>query len=257
MIQFRCVPARGGEKPIIDCWVEALVGRWIIACRIMPAYSTREPVIGEIRIFPEEPQRQHVGQWSAETRGIRAQAPAGGITKKIIAKIDLRERASIFDELLCTLSRGDWSLHPLHPEMTQQAIDAFSAPQERQRTPKNVSRLAIAARSRRGRRRTVSDIELARMAQDYITLLRLKKYHVARTIKKRYRLKTEGQVRMRLLRAKERGLIARFHDDRAMVTLTPTGRAILYGAERDQLMTVSEAAHIKAELQPIRDEETK
>lgn len=124
-------------------WFEACLGpRWKVAFRL--ANQRGQPVIAEARIFPDEPERYPVGQWSGEY-GAPATVPPGGLTARILRTI----RTQAFRHDLRTItSRWTEKLKDLMPEL-RVAVHSQSPP--------------VPTRGRKGR----TDRELARIAAAY------------------------------------------------------------------------------------------
>ena len=91
-------------------WVEIpTAGRWMIAFRLVNQQG--QPVIGEVRVFPDEPGKRPAGRWSGEY-GVTARVPPGGVTARVLRTI----RIETFKTLLRTIVRkwgkalGDYDL---------------------------------------------------------------------------------------------------------------------------------------------------
>jgi hypothetical protein len=79
-----------GMVRITDAWVEVpLRDGWVAAYRIVNDGGT--PVVGEVRVFPDEPDRKNHGQWSGELLGVRAKVPHGGITLRLLREVRLKK----------------------------------------------------------------------------------------------------------------------------------------------------------------------
>jgi hypothetical protein len=71
-----------------NLWIERdLGGGWVAAYRIGAASGS--PVVAEVRVFPNEPDRQP-GEWSAEWHGVHAALPVGGLTGRVLKRVTLR-----------------------------------------------------------------------------------------------------------------------------------------------------------------------
>src|SRR5688572_17617593 len=58
-----------------EAWVEVPINKdWLAAYR-MVIQGGAAPVIAEMRVFPNEPNRDQGGRWSAEYLGIKAKVP--------------------------------------------------------------------------------------------------------------------------------------------------------------------------------------
>lgn len=79
------------EKATEETWLELPLpgGEWIAAYRLMPE-DGRE-VVAELRVFPNEPGRPRVGQWSAERLGNSAQVPPGGLGARLLRTVKVAD----------------------------------------------------------------------------------------------------------------------------------------------------------------------
>jgi hypothetical protein len=75
-----------GTTVVADAWVETSLGSdWVAALRLTLQRGTL--VIAEVRVFPDEPKRRHLGRWSAEWRGSAAPVPKGGLRMRLLRKL--------------------------------------------------------------------------------------------------------------------------------------------------------------------------
>jgi hypothetical protein len=88
---------------IEDLWLEVPIrdGEWLAAYRVLSQNGT--PVIGEVRLFPNERNRQRTGEWSGVLLGPRAKVPAGGVTHRLLRELrvghHLAEMGKIFENI--------------------------------------------------------------------------------------------------------------------------------------------------------------
>lgn len=77
---------RYGLVNVANAWVEMPLGvGWVAALRLTLQHGTL--VVAEIRVFPDEPKRPHLGRWSAEWRGSAAPVPRGGLRMRLLRKL--------------------------------------------------------------------------------------------------------------------------------------------------------------------------
>ena len=224
-------------------WITVRVERaWTAAYRMMPDRRTRLPVIAEIRIFPFELSRPVStignGRWSADDiemgadqvpmeRGVKAYlaVPTRGITSRVLKAVRLGDRVSVVNEFLAELAemrRQRGTADQIGPDAL---LDAFRLPPVVPYAPRRGPA--------RGRPPQLSDTDYARVARDYLAALNRRSRHAARDVAKKHRLRSAAQVRMRVLRAKQRGLVARQPQERALM-LTEAGQAALASGQREK-----------------------
>lgn len=72
-----------------SAWFEMPLGpRWIVAFRLTPQRG--QPVISEVRVYPDEPKNYGPGRWSGEY-GAPATVPRGGLTSRILRMIRTKQ----------------------------------------------------------------------------------------------------------------------------------------------------------------------
>lgn len=82
----------------LSVWVEMpLTARWLVAFRL--ANQRGQPVIAEVRVFPDEPGKRPAGRWSGEYGAITTRVPPGGITARLLRTI----RTQTFKRMLRTI----------------------------------------------------------------------------------------------------------------------------------------------------------
>jgi hypothetical protein len=80
-------------------WLEVPLGpKWLVAYRLVS--QAGQPVVAEVRVFPQEPGRQVAGRWSGEWRGINARVPRGGITARLLREVRIGEHGKRLQEIL-------------------------------------------------------------------------------------------------------------------------------------------------------------
>ena len=196
------------ELHISETWVESPLGAdWIAAYRIVADHGV--PVIGEVRIFPNEDEHPKAGSWSGEYVA-RPVVPSGGLTRRVLDQIKLTEPMSKAGEFM-------------------ERIRAFAAPQLERR-----GLATTKARRRRGRKGH-GDLFYAQVARDYVAAVEAGSSSPATDVARRRRLGANGPARIRdlLHEARRRGFLTPAPvRGRRGGDLTPQGRAILdAGAE--------------------------
>src|SRR6185312_4155367 len=95
---------RGRQRITVrDAWFETPIDNdWIAAYRLVPG-PQGEPLIGELRVFPNERiAGRPLGVWSAELLGSRVTLPDGGLSADVLRSIrlgDVRVAAPEFSQL--------------------------------------------------------------------------------------------------------------------------------------------------------------
>jgi hypothetical protein len=124
-------------------WFEASIApRWRVAMRL--ANQRGQPVIAEVRVFPDEPGTRPPGRWSGNY-GALAVIPPGGVTARVLRMI----RTQAFRRDLFKI-RSRWPDELRQLEAIAPSVPPPPAP-------------SSTTRGRKGR----SDRELARMASTY------------------------------------------------------------------------------------------
>jgi hypothetical protein len=208
------VPRTVAGKVIRDFWIEGPVGKsrrphhvasqWIYALRI--THDNRgQPVIGEVRIFPNEvkqPADPTPGRWSAETEGFQARAPRGGITARLMRGFRLRDAVRFLGQVQATLHRDAEAERRQHGEVRspylQDAINQWLVAA----TPP-----ALTPSTHR-RAPGFSDLSCARLAREYAQLIASGKEQPITVLAARYRL-VKSTVKMRIHLARKRGFLTR------------------------------------------------
>ncbi len=127
-----------------EAWLEVeLDGGWIAAYRLMAQEG--RPVVGEVRVFPNESAPREQGRWSAERLGDQAPVPFGGVPARVLRQLRVREHLSLIDDVVEQHQEQSFRLELLDHGFTQVAMEA----------------------GRRGR----SDLFYAEIASAYVRLL--------------------------------------------------------------------------------------
>jgi hypothetical protein len=86
-------------------WLEVPIrdGEWAAAYRVLSQGGT--PVIGEVRLFPNEPNRPHAGEWSGDLLGPKATAPAGGITHRLLRELRVGHHLAEMGKILADVRK--------------------------------------------------------------------------------------------------------------------------------------------------------
>ncbi len=214
------VPTGGPSQPleVEDLWLEQVLQgeEWIAAVRVVVGES-EQPVIGELRIFPNEGRSlAFAGRWSAELLGTHARSvPRGGLPATIVRRhIEL----SRYERKVRSSFAMAGQLGPLVPaarEFAEYLTEAGFA----QATPKQPGR------SKRGRR-PIPELEYARLARDYVAADSRTGKPIAE-LARMYNQKP-ATIKSRVTRARNRGFLARAEKwGKAGGVLTPKAQAIL------------------------------
>jgi len=186
----------------LSVWFEASIApRWRVAFRL--ANQGGQPVIAEVRVFPDEPGERPAGRWSGEY-GVKTKVPPGGITARVLRQI----RTQTFRRELSAIRKR----HAEHLGELARSDPSFpltSAP-------------SLTTRGRKGR----SDRELARIALAYEAAYASGRPAIA-AVAKAARLSLT-KARDAVHRARTRGLLSPASKrGKGGGLLTPLGREIL------------------------------
>lgn len=186
-----------------DVWVEIELGRgWLAAYRITPSRPSGYAAIGELRILPSDGLPSRPGTWSAEFKGTAAVCPPSGINARVLKAIRLGKLVPAINELLLGMAKyRNLKGGPDALRWSTEIFEPFKAP--------TLAKPRKTKASAAGRPRSITDQELARIAQAYRAALDRSEPNAADSIARRFGLRDADNVRMRVLRdAKKRGLIA-------------------------------------------------
>lgn len=194
-----------------EAWLEVdLDGGWIAAYRLIPQGG--QPVVGEIRVFPNENAPRRAGRWSAERLGSQAPVPFGGIPARVLRQIRLREHLALLDDIV--------EAHQKHQSFRLNLLDHGF---------KQVAREA----GRRGK----SDLFYAEIASAYVDLVgeRDPIPRLRRRLEEKQGLHfADATIRDFVNRARGRGLLTRSPPGRPGGELTSKALALLRGAVADK-----------------------
>jgi hypothetical protein len=181
---------------IEDLWLEVPIrdGSWIAAYRLLPQDGA--PVIGEVRLFPNEQTRSVAGSWSGELLGTRAKVPPGGITHRLLRELRVGHHLSVMGQIFHNIRR-------------QGAEEEFL-------TQHGITRPLVvpAVAGRRRGRKPFPDRFYAELARDYVTAIARGSERPAADVARKRGLRRPDRVRDMLHEARKRGLL----------TPTPVGR---------------------------------
>ena len=196
-----------------DVWLLAdLDTEWQAAYRIVS--QDGRAVVGELRIYPREPQRFHrnqTGFWSGEWLGAQANAPAGGLTATIARRARLGADLLGGKYVVSSLQRRARQEHtksPLSEILVALGIRSLQAPQ--------------VADKRSGQNLR----SCARIAAAYAEACTTSSGRPQKETAERLGLRPE-QVRDAVHRARGLGLLTKTERGRSGGTLTAAGRAAL------------------------------
>ena len=158
----------GISKRIIEVkedWIEAdLDPRWVAAFRVIRD-DRGLPVFGEVRVFPQGKRpTTWRGRWSAEVTGSSAQAPRGGITARLLRRIQTGPSEALLAKASRLFARdAQREKGPLPPYLKDGAAPLLIAAGERvRRHPPTPGR----------GRRPEPDATYAKVADAYVTAFR-------------------------------------------------------------------------------------
>ena len=193
------IPADLVRVMIEDVWVTMPIGEWIVACRLV--MQSGQPVIGEVRVFPKDPDFWEEGgismnsqfgrkiplHWNAELLGLGAQnVPAGGITRTFLRDIPLGEAKKEIGLFVKTARQL-----PQFKAFFQLFARAMTPAFERQRSE-----------PRRGK----PDLFYANLARDYADLVNQGSRRPIAELARRHKTAT-SQMRDMIREARERQLL--------------------------------------------------
>ncbi|SRR6266571_1061956 len=96
----RSCGARGPARRRDEAWIEVpMDDGWVAAYRLVGRRG--QPVIAEVRLFPNESTREIAGQWSGES----ASVPLGGVPGRILRRLRLRDAIELFPQFVANWQR--------------------------------------------------------------------------------------------------------------------------------------------------------
>lgn len=198
-----------GEASVFEAWVEVpLDGAWIVGYGIVNDQGT--PVVGELRLFPAEPDRPGPGRWSAELLGLEARAPRGGITARVLRRVRVRAYLAKMSHFIRDVRAAAPGLADMYGWSVREApVMAESRLEGQRRGPK-------------GR----PDSFYARVARDYVRALERGSYEPVAAVARR-RGESVAKVRDMIRRARKRGLLTLEGPGKRGGVLTEQAEALL------------------------------
>jgi len=188
-------------------WLRMQVDKeWTAAYRVL--IEDGWPVIGEVRIFPTEPSG--VEEWSAGKLGLRAKAPAGGITASVIRGVRLGVVRGEVSRILEYVRAH----HPSLLEATEVSL-----------RPKEVREKKAAGRP------PLSDIQYARLAAYYVGRCERDSHSPIVDTAQHFKIPTE-KARAQLHQARVRGLLTHPTQGAARGVLTEKAKEALKSRSR-------------------------
>lgn len=200
------------DKAIAQTWLRVVLpgGEWVAAYRLTP--QDGRYVVGEVRLFPNEPKGAHPGQWSAERLGNDAPVPPGGLPARLIRAVKVTDHLAY----VAKITQKDQGAR--YGAAAQLAKQGFSDP---------------SASGKRG----YSDLFYARVAAQYVVLLDSGASKPIRMLRKELadqgRHLSEASVRDLVRRARDRGLLTKTHRGRAGGQLTQKAIALLRQTDKE------------------------
>lgn len=186
-----------------EVWIEVTRGPWVIAYRLLPREG--QVAVAEVRVFPHEP-RHRAGRWSDDPDSV----PAEGLMK-VIRSVKLQEALEAHPEILASLERQ----HGQDIVMSS-FIERFDFTEAARDEPPNPGR--------RGR----SDLHYARLAAEYVALVRKNDQAPIKTLSER----NGRDMTWAIHEARSRELLTRPPPGRAGGELTEYAKKLLWEAGR-------------------------
>ena len=174
------------------------------------------PIVLELRVFPDEPDRPWAGEWSGEYLGALAPAPAGGLTARLLRAPRVGEHRRYADEMMKELSASPF----LGAEEAKRLFGIVGAAVT---TPKKKKTGA-------GRPAGRSMLAYAQLADEYAKAWAAGDRKPIVTVAKRLRL-TASETSRLVYQSRKRGLLTEITQGIPGGQLTELGRRIL-GAGR-------------------------
>ncbi|HEY3067858.1 MAG TPA: hypothetical protein VGL09_18870 [Methylomirabilota bacterium] len=198
---------------IDDLWLEVPIrdGEWVAAYRVLSQNGT--PVIGEVRLFPNERNRQNSGVWSGVLLGPKATVPAGGVTHRLLRELRVGHHLSEMGGILANIRRQGFEDDVLAGHGLAQAAPP-------------------AASGRRRGRKPFPDRFYAEVARDYVDAIERGSKRPTVEAARRLPLARRQRVRDILHEARQRELLTDPPRGRRQGgDLTPRARALLEAKE--------------------------
>ena len=184
-------PLAGQDRArVTQPWIEVpLDDHWISAARL--TVQGGQVVVAEVRLFPNEPDRQRPGIWSGELLGPAAPVPPGGLSVGTVRKVRISDYRR-------------WTRRILEQLHTQYGATGAALGVAELGLPPEAQSMA---RPRAARPGTLPDTFYARLAAEYVRLTERGSRRPIAELAARHRVKA-AQMRDRIREARERGLLS-------------------------------------------------
>ncbi len=208
-------------EPVQEVWVESrLDSEWVAAFRLFEEEG--DVVIGELRVFPAEPNRGQPGRWSAETkrRGVEAQVPAGGLTARAVRKLRFDETRQFVSDALVKVRGRRQKAKGAERVLIESMLDSFRV-------------YGAKAMTRPRSRRALADEDYAKVAALYVAKIRAGSARPITELSEDLR-RSPGSVRQTLRTARRRGFLTSArspHPGRPVGELTERALEVLRSSE--------------------------
>ena len=186
-----------GVVDVRELWIESeLNSHWTVAYRL--AIDDEHALVSEVRIFPREQGRSTPGRWSAEWLGLKARAPAGGISTKLIRSVRLGHDVHALEPILKQARKQQPELFDLqHGWLGGLGLTPYTAGHDGRRASKKAG----------GRGRPSLSVDTyANIAGRYAAAVKKGSRRPVLDVAKQLRL-APATVRMRVSRARNLGLL--------------------------------------------------
>jgi hypothetical protein len=220
VIDLQTLLDKVGLAQVPEAWVEVpFAPGWVAAYRLVSEHG--RPVLGELRLFPDEPDRPRPGWWSGEVLGSAAVVPEGGITARVLRRVRVaeyvREVGRVLDRARKEFSSKDnpflngvWPTSPVTSTPPGSAEDVTrprsQVPSKRSADPSETSAAPAKANTTRRRGRPGRpDSFFARIAVEYSKANR-RSWRPVADVARRLGLKRH-QIRDALRKARQLGLL--------------------------------------------------
>jgi hypothetical protein len=214
-LEVRPWPAGSGIY-VDDVWLEVpLEGdkRWVVAYRVV--VQNGRAIVAEIRVFPNEPDRETAGEWSGQSLGAKAAVPAGGLSTRALRSIRLGHDVH-------SLKKLEDYFRSNRPEDVQRLLESFGLD--------GIRSNGQTARASGGRGRpALPREEYARLASAYADAVGRGSRNPIRELAQQLGLPAT-RIRARIHRARELGFLDPGSQGSAGGHLMPAARRALKGA---------------------------
>ena len=196
---FGVSPSLKVDEIWIEHWLDGT--QWVVAARVMPD-ANGNAVIGELRVFPHEPDRPpgFTGQWSATALGLAAPVPRGGLPGTLLHRTI---RVSQYEPLMRRTFGIISQLGGLPPSSPARQTAEFLKTHGFVAKPVELFPSETPLRRARGRQ-PVSARDYARLAHDYVAATK----NPIATLAKRWK-QSPAWVTSRIARARRQGFLTK------------------------------------------------